>query len=196
MANIKTRGLSDGEYEKLISLLIKGYVDVKGVKRKGNRRVATALVAQANLGLRIGDVVKLRLCDFVLEGDNYKLNIVETKTGKPRHFTANQQIYTFLLNYAHDLGIGKNALLFDITVRNVQKMLYQVVQYEGLLDVGTHSFRKYFAMNHYERSGYDLRLIQHLLQHTSISTTERYLTVNQDKVNAALADYSRLPSIG
>ena len=45
---------------------------------RGNNRIATALVIQANLGLRIGDILNLRLQDIIRDGDRYRLNIMLT----------------------------------------------------------------------------------------------------------------------
>jgi len=47
-----------------------------------NERVATALVLEGNLGIRISDILALRPCDIVRDGDRYRLEIVEKKTGK------------------------------------------------------------------------------------------------------------------
>ena len=52
-----------------------------------NERAATALVLEGNLGLRISDILKLRPCDIVKDGDRYRLEITEQKTGKRRVFT-------------------------------------------------------------------------------------------------------------
>ena len=52
-----------------------------------NERIATALVLEGNLGLRISDILKLRQCDIVRDGDRYRLEVVEQKTGKRRVFT-------------------------------------------------------------------------------------------------------------
>lgn len=149
----------------------------------------------ANLGLRVGDTIKLRLSDFVQEGEHYRLNITEEKTSKKRHFKTSKNVYSYILNYAHEQGIGKDERLFKLTVRAVQKCLSNAVNYMGMIDVGTHSFRKYFAVSHYLLSNHDIRLMQHLLQHSSISISERYLSVNESKVNKALENHIRLPNI-
>lgn len=65
-----------------------------------NERIATALVLEGNLGLRISDVLRLRLADIVKDGDRYRLAIVEQKTGKERVFTVPFIIQQYLENYA------------------------------------------------------------------------------------------------
>lgn len=50
---------------------------------------------EANLGLRISDIVQLRLCDIVKDGNRYRLAIIEQKTGKARVFTVPLALYQF-----------------------------------------------------------------------------------------------------
>lgn len=52
-----------------------------------HHEIATALMLEANLGLRISDILKLRLSDIVKDGERYRLAITEQKTGKARVFT-------------------------------------------------------------------------------------------------------------
>ena len=61
-----------------------------------NERVATALVLEANLGLRISDIIHLRLADIVKDGERYRLSIVEQKTKKARTFTVPLALYQFI----------------------------------------------------------------------------------------------------
>lgn len=77
MANKKSLALTKEQYEKLIEAMRSG-----GRNFRANDRIATALVLEANLGLRIGDILKLRLQDIVLDGTRYRLNIIEEKTQK------------------------------------------------------------------------------------------------------------------
>lgn len=67
MANKKTRAVDKEEFEKIISTIRTGFVLPGGDRIRPNERIAVALTLQANLGLRIGDVVHLRLADIVLE---------------------------------------------------------------------------------------------------------------------------------
>ena len=77
MANKKSLALTKEQYENLIGSMRKG-----GNTFRANDRIATALVLEANLGLRIGDILKLRLQDIVLDGGRYRLDITEEKTQK------------------------------------------------------------------------------------------------------------------
>ena len=185
MANFKTKALSTEEFKSIIGAIRSGFT-YEGVNYKPNNRIATALVVQSNLGLRIGDLLGLRLSDIVRDGERYRLNITEEKTNKQRTFTVPFELYQYIKLWALENGIKPNAPLFDIKVRVVQKHLKNVCSFLGLEGISTHSFRKYFATQIYVSNSYDIALVKELLQHSSIATTQRYLTVSSKKVEDAL----------
>jgi site-specific recombinase XerD len=55
--------------------------------------------------------------------------------------------------------------------------------YEG---ISTHSFRKWFATEIYKNNGYDIALVQRLLQHSSAATTQRYIGIEPQRVERAI----------
>ena len=191
MANFKTRALDTKEYKTIIETIQKGFT-YNGVEYKPNNRIATILVLEANLGLRIGDVLSLRLNDIVLDGGRYRLNIKEQKTHKQRNFTIPMEIYQYIKIYALENNISPRAKLFDVGIRVVQKHLKNVCDYLGLKNISTHSFRKYFATQIYMNNHYDVALVQELLQHSSIATTQRYLTMSSARVEEALNKHIQL----
>ena len=135
--------------------------------------MSTALVLEGNLGIRISDILKLRLCDIVRDGDRYRLSIVEQKTGKERVFTVPLVIRQYMENYALRNGIKPTELLFPISERAIQKQLKIVCDYLGYDGISTHSFRKWYATEIYKANGYDISLVQRLLQHSSAAITQR-----------------------
>lgn len=172
-----------------------------------NDRIATALIVEAMLGVRISDIVRaesrkkgqepvttssLRLCDIVQDGSRRRLNLIEQKTGKRRTFTVREKDYNFLCAYAMRHGIGVNDELFPFTVRAVQKHLKAVCDLLEITNVSTHSFRKMYATELYEASGHDIQLVSQLLQHSSPTITQRYIAVSPEKIEAALAGYDVL----
>ena len=157
-----------------------------------NERIATALVLEGNLGLRISDIVRLRPCDIVRDGDRFRLEIVEQKTGEQRVFTVPLVIAQYVENYCLRNSIGKEDLIFPITARTVQKRLAIVCNYLGIEGVGTHSFRKWYATEIYKANGYDIALVQRLLQHSSTTVTQRYIGIEPNRVEAAIAGHTHL----
>lgn len=190
--NKKTLALTEESYQLIIKTIKEGFTTKDGIEVKPNNRIATALVLEANLGLRISDILKLRITDIIKDGDRYRLDIIEQKTGKAREFTVPTEIYNYILDYALENKISKRAKLFDITERAVQKHLKITCEYLGLERIGTHSFRKYFATEIYKHNNYNIELVRTLLQHTSAATTQRYIGIQPKQVEDALAKHIKL----
>ena len=178
-----TVALTKEMYQEIIETIQTG-----GNGFRANPRIAAALQMEANLGLRIGDILQLRLVDIIRDAGRYRLNIVEEKTGKPRTFTVPAEVYSWLRDYADANGIAKDQRLFPLTVRAVQKHLKMVCDYLELENVSTHSFRKFLATNVYENSGHNIALVQTILQHASPTITRRYIGIREDEVERALTN--------
>ena len=153
--NKKTKALTTEQYKEIIQTMREGFSGCRP-----NERIATALVLEGNLGLRISDILKLRLCDIVRDGDRYRLDILEQKTGKHRIFTVPLVIYQYIENYCLRNGIGRMDTIFPITERMVQKQLHIICDYLGYEGISTHSFRKLYATEIYKANGYDIVLVQ------------------------------------
>ena len=141
--NKKTVALTEEQYKLIITTIRQGFICSDGHIVKPNNRVATALSLEANLGLRISDILHLRLSDIIRDGDRYRLNIIEQKTQKRREFTVPTDIYIYIQSYALENNIHPNAKLFDISERAVTKHLKLTCDYLELKGIGSHSFRKY-----------------------------------------------------
>ena len=185
--NKKTKALTTEQYKEIIQIMKEGFCGCRP-----NERVATALVLEGNLGLRISDIVKLRLCDIVLDGDRYRLEIVEQKTGKSRIFTVPLLIQQYIENYCLRNGLRRDERIFPLTERAIQKQLKIVCDYLGFEGISTHSFRKWYATEIYKNSGYDIALVQRLLQHSSAATTQRYIGMEPQRIEAAIQNHAQL----
>ena len=157
-----------------------------------NDRIATALVLEGNLGLRISDIVRLRLADIVNDGGRFRLSIVEQKTGEERVFTVPLVIQQYIENYCLRNGIKHSDLIFPITTREVQKVLARVCDYLGYEGISTHSFRKWYATEIYKNNGYDIALVQRLLQHSSAAVTQRYIGIEPQRIEKAIEGHAEL----
>ena len=89
--NKRTIALSAEQYKEIIQAMKQGFSGCRP-----NERIAAALMLEANLGLRISDIVRLRLSDIVKDGERYRLSIIEQKTGKARVFTVPLALYQFI----------------------------------------------------------------------------------------------------
>ena len=117
---------------------------------------------------------------------------MEQKTGKRRVFTVPLVIAQYVENYCLRNGIGKETLIFPITERAVQKQLAIVCDHLGFEGISTHSFRKWYATEIYKNSGYDIALVQRLLQHSSAATTQRYIGIEPQKIEEAIQGHALL----
>ena len=185
--NKKTKALTTEQYKEIIQTMKEGFCGCRP-----NERIATALVLEGNLGLRISDIVKLRLCDIVLDSDRYRLEIVEQKTGKSRVFTVPLVIQQYIENYCLRNGIHRDELMFPITERAIQKQLKIVCDYLEFEGISTHSFRKWYATEIYKNNGYDIALVQRLLQHSSAAVTQRYIGMEPQRIEAAIQNHAQL----
>lgn len=194
MANIKTRAIDRDEFELIIATIQQGFTTNAGQRVRPNTRISAALILQANLGLRIGDIVRLRLSDFIYESGRYRLQIREQKTGKERTTTVPNEIYIFLQKYAleHNL-INPKSRLFSLTVRAIQSHLKLAADYLGLENISTHSFRKYFANSIYLQD-YNVELVRVLLNHSNVAVTQHYLSIDTKQVEQALLKHIVLPA--
>lgn len=113
-------------YKDIITTLREGFGGCRP-----NDRIATALVLEGNLGLRISDILRLRLCDIVRDGDRYRLEITEQKTQKQRIFTVPLLIRQYIENYCLRNGIRPNDIIFPISERAIQKQLALVCDWLG-----------------------------------------------------------------
>lgn len=190
--NKKTVALTEQQYKEIITTIRAGFVCADGHIVKPNNRIATALSLEANLGLRISDILQLRLSAIIRDGDRYRLDIVEQKTHKKREFTVPTDIYIYIQNYALENNIHPAAKLFDLSERAVNKHLKLVCDYLNLEGIGSHSFRKYFATSIYVNNHYDINLVRVLLQHSSSVTTQRYIGLQRQEVEEALQKHIQL----
>ena len=73
MANKKTVALTVEQYEDFITAMKKDSSFFRP-----NEQIMTALILEANLGLRIEDILNLSLDSFIKDGDRYRLDIIES----------------------------------------------------------------------------------------------------------------------
>ena len=183
-----TRPLEKEEYKKIMELLESGFTYTEEGKEKTfrpNQQIALALSLQANLGLRIGDVLSLKVSNF--KGN--KLEVREDKTDKLQYREVNPTIVNIIKDYAIDNKLSKNDNIFSIKVRAIQKQLKIICNYLNLENISTHSFRKMYATLQYELNNNNIELIKELLNHSSIATTQRYIRVSQEAIDKASSSF-------
>lgn len=190
--NKKTVSLSLEEYKAILEAMTNGfeYTDAEGKQHKFRKNPQLAMVCQteATTGMRISDILNLKLSSIRKDGSRYALDVKEKKTGKERNFTIPKELYTALREYAVNNDIKKTEPLFSIGERAVQKQIGIAAEHLGLEGISSHSFRKTFAVRIYTESGYNIELVRTLLQHSSTVTTQRYLGMGTKQIETALQD--------
>ena len=177
------RPLEYDEYIKIIGFCKTGfsYYDKYGKPHifRPNKQLAMTFMLQANLGLRISDVLKLKPSTF----KNDRLEIIEKKTGKLQYRVINKNLKELIYEYAIENNIKSNEHIIKIKVRAIQKQLEIIVNYLGLNNVSSHSFRKLFGVTVYNQTNGNIELLKELFNHTSIATTQRYIKVSQKQID-------------
>jgi integrase/recombinase XerD len=135
-------------------------------------------------GLRVSEAVNLKVDDLEL-----KEGMGTVRGGKGRK-DRNIILSKALIDHLEDYLLDKKTecpFIFSvkdrpITVRQAQKVIKKASIKAGIKkNVFCHALRSSFA-THLLESGTDIRIIQELLGHSSISTTERYTKVTRDQL--------------
>lgn len=201
---VKTRPITLEEYnmilDKMCSTFAYTVVDKDGKTKeklfRANFKVAYALQLQANLGLRIGDVLKLKLNDFIPSGrGDFKLSVVEQKTGKEKEVVINDNLYNNIKLYTLENNIKPNEPIVKMSVRNVQTQLKIICDVLGIHGVSTHSFRKFYAMRIFEDSGYNFEVVRALLNHSNVGITQKYLGVTAEEIEKASKNHNYMRNL-
>ena len=158
-----------------------------------NYRDYLLFVMGINTGLRISDLLKLKVSDI---RDKFHIVIIEKKTGKEKKFVLNDQVQEVV-----NIFIQKkddNEYIFQ-SKRNRGKAIDRTVAYKILnsaadaidlkTKIGTHTLRKTFGYHLYQQTK-DVALLQYLFNHSSPSTTLRYIGINQDVADKILQNFN------
>ena len=149
-------------------------------------------------GLRLSEVVALKLTD--LDSQRRMIRVEQAKGKKDRYTILSPKLLEELRLYwkmyrpTHYVFPSKDPKR-AIDPGHVQKIYYQAKAKAGIQKgLGIHTLRHCFA-THLLEAGVDLRTIQMLMGHTSITTTMRYLQVRRQHLDAHASQFDllRLP---
>lgn len=182
------KALSVREVDQLLSV-------VKASEPVGYRNQAILEFMYAT-GARISEVVSLDIDDLNLADSVVILN---GKGGKQRMVPigeyAVRALNKYLVSARPSFNSGKNvatAAVFRnqrggrLTRQGIWGMLHQVAQLAGISDLTPHSLRHSFA-THLLEGGADIRVVQELLGHASVATTQIYTKVTIDNLRNVYA---------
>ena len=149
--------------------------------------------------MRLSELVGINLKD--IDFNEYKLNVIG-KGNKERTIYLNKACVKALNNYLvvrpkegikHDKKQSEKALFLSerrerISNRTVQHIVSKELEQAGLdtRKYSVHKLRHTAATLMYQYGQVDIRALQELLGHKSISTTEIYTHVNNEQVRSAV----------
>tara|TARA_R110000868_G_scaffold119328_1_gene316109 strand:- start:968 stop:1879 length:912 start_codon:yes stop_codon:yes gene_type:complete len=188
------RKLPDTLSEEEINALI-GAIDLSKPEGERNRAILETLYG---CGLRVSELLDLKLSDLYFEEDFIKV----TGKGDKQRFVPISEINKKYINiYRKEIRIhmtikkGAEDVLFlnrrgnKLTRAMIFTIIKQLAQEIGLhKSISPHTFRHSFA-THLLQNGADLRAIQQMLGHESITTTEVYMHVDRTHLAEVMNKY-------
>ena len=176
---------------------IKNIKDIKRIKQylqgKQNKRDYLMFVLGINTGLRIGDLLALRIDDVLEPGTmtiKHSVPIREQKTGKIREFELNVAAREAIALYLETTPEWNTAeFLFQsrkgngpLTTRAAHKIIKTTLRDLGIKgNYGTHSLRKTFGYHRYSNN-VKLETLQKLFNHSSPAVTLRYIGITREVI--------------
>ncbi|XHV01321.1 site-specific integrase [Bacillus pumilus] len=147
-------------------------------------------MAGINLGLRISDLLQLRVKDVRKQ----YVSLREKKTGKEKRIKINKTLRKALDLYIKDrddqeyVFRSREGLNKPISRSSAYIILREAAEYVGLDSIGTHTLRKTFGYWHYKKFK-DVALLQEIFNHSSPDITLRYIGITQDTMDKTMDDF-------
>ncbi|MEC2591376.1 site-specific integrase, partial [Bacillus thuringiensis] len=163
---------------------------IKEYLKEKNARNYILFVMGINTGLRISDILKLKVGD--VQGSHISMR--EIKTGKQKRiqitpslkrelkwFNEGREVEEYLLKSRK----GKNR---PIGRSMAYKILKSTAAEFGLDEIGTHTLRKTYGYHMYMQTK-NIALLMEIFNHSSEKVTLRYIGVNQDAMDKAMSRF-------
>jgi len=156
------------EQRKLVKYLSKEQVEeIINRAKVDNKRNFLILLILWRTGIRCNELIHLKKRDIK---DN-RIIVRQGKGNKDRIVGADPNLLDLISYHCGDMTLDDKLFpLSDTAIRNICH------KYEGTESIHPHSFRHSFAV-HCLKSGMNLRSLQKILGHRSLSTTQIYLDV-------------------
>ena len=132
-------------------------------------------------GVRVSEVINVTPKD--IEFKNSVVNIRKAKGGKQRRVPLDTETLKMLSDYVLALNTLEDQPIFPITRAQVFNLVKKYGNMVGV-KIHPHTLRHSFAV-HLVRSGMDLRRLQLMLGHSSLSITQVYLQFNDNDLREA-----------
>ena len=190
-----TLGIKRPRKEKRIPAVLTMEEVKKLLKSIDNKKTKVMLSLIYACGFRVSEIVNLKIKDI-----NFEENIGYVKQGKgkkDRVFNIPLNLKKAIIKHAEKQTKENQEYLFSghkgkLTERSIQKIMKKYVEKSGIKkDVHPHTLRHSFA-THLLEKGVDIRKIQELLGHASISTTELYTHISPEELKKIKSPFEDL----
>ncbi|WP_421803215.1 site-specific tyrosine recombinase XerD [Flagellimonas sp.] len=182
--------LSEDEINQLIAA-----IDLSKAEGERNRAILETLYG---CGLRVSELINLKLSDLYFDEDFIKV----TGKGNKQRFVPISEVNQKYINIywkevrvhlpikkEHEDYVFLNRRGKQLTRAMIFTIIKRLAEEIGLKkNISPHTFRHSFA-THLLENGADLRAIQQMLGHESITTTEVYMHVNRTHLTKVLKDF-------
>jgi integrase len=168
---------------------------IKKVLLANNVRDYCLFTLGINSGLRISDLLSLNISDVIGDSGRVRERITlrEQKTNKAKDFPLCDVSRKAITEYLRKRGYEYNEPLFlsqkkkngkaPLQRDQAYKIINNAARSIGITEkIGTHTLRKTFGYHAY-KSGIAIEVIQKLFNHSSPSTTLRYIGITQDDLD-------------
>jgi site-specific recombinase XerD len=168
--------------------------DVKKLKQLAEGRNRILLEIGFNTGLRISDILEIKVKDIF---SNSHINLQEKKTGKTRKIKLNSKAKELIKEYIDDNSLLNNDYIFQsrkgdnkhISKVQAYRIIKKLAKKAGLEEkVGTHSLRKTFGYHHYKKYK-DITMLQEIFNHDNPKDTKDYIGITQEEIDQSLEDF-------
>lgn len=157
---------------------------IKKYLSEKNERDYILFLFGINTGMRISDILKLRVKDV----EGWSVFVREGKTKKTKEVRMPPELKKAVRSYCKNKH--KNEYLFKsrigknkpITRGMAYVILQKIAEEFDLERIGTHSFRKTYGYHHYKQFK-DVAVLQQMLNHSDPKITLRYIGITQDNLN-------------
>lgn len=154
--------------------------EIKDLLEGANTNFKRAVISVLySTGARVSEFVNIRKKD--IDRDNNLVFLRKGKGNKERYTIISDESLDDLGKIVNwDSGKNENALVFPVSTRDIRAVVYACRNSAGIKKrVSPHILRHSIA-THLLESGVDLRYVQSILGHASITTTEIYTHVSQE----------------
>lgn len=171
-----------------------GAIPYDGRPRRHNALIATLAIELMYItGMRVGELVNITLADIdIAQG---VISVVGKGNRQRRVFIANEMVKQLLLHYLdirQRLQPSTEHLLVTrygnvVSTQHIRNALRSIVRKGRITRPITPHMLRHTAATHLLEAGVDIRFVQTLLGHQSISTTEIYTHINDTSLRQAVA---------